>query len=242
MNEKMTDSSFEKAKEKEIDRFGEEEVFDKDYISKEEKALVTVIFKSKLYNFTQKASSSKNQYATANNQAYDKKTWKITTNAPMTQTTSITKAAKPPDKHSNKLEESTMAKSEPYDPNCCMCVGTCNHTGPHQYCERHMPRQYQPYKQDAHLTMDSLKQVKEDLKENYESMIEQSKAFDNYINEIWKVLNNKKEQRLIWPRYLQIAIEALEYIANSTPGPEQKYEIENKLMAKKTLEKIRGEK
>jgi len=28
---------------------------------------------------------------------------------------------------------------------CCICEGTCNHTGPHTYCERHNPGSPAPY-------------------------------------------------------------------------------------------------
>lgn len=30
-----------------------------------------------------------------------------------------------------------MTFQEPYDPNCCVCQGSCSHTGPHNYCGRH---------------------------------------------------------------------------------------------------------
>jgi len=30
-----------------------------------------------------------------------------------------------------------MATQEPYDPNCCACLKTCSHTGPHAYCNLH---------------------------------------------------------------------------------------------------------
>ena len=30
-----------------------------------------------------------------------------------------------------------MARTEPYDEDCCMCRGSCMHTGPHSYCDRH---------------------------------------------------------------------------------------------------------
>ncbi len=37
---------------------------------------------------------------------------------------------------------------------------------------------------------------------------------------------------------LDLAVAALKYIANSTPGPEQTFEIENKLAAQKALKEI----
>lgn len=33
-----------------------------------------------------------------------------------------------------------MATQEPYDYDCCACLGQCYHTGSHSYCERHMPK------------------------------------------------------------------------------------------------------